>query len=45
LDALQANIDLQRQLGFLRASFEVKKYADPSIAEEAGRRLEAAVSR
>ncbi len=39
LDALQANIDLQHQLGFLRTSFEVKKYADPSIAEEAGRRL------
>jgi NitT/TauT family transport system substrate-binding protein len=39
LEALQANIDLQHQLGFLRASFEVKKYADPSIAEEAGRRL------
>ncbi len=45
LDALQANIDLQHQLGFLRTSFEVKKYADPSIAEEAGRRLEAALSR
>src|SRR5438067_7007974 len=39
LGALQANIDLQHQLGFLRSSLEVKKYSDNSIAEEAGRRL------
>jgi ABC-type nitrate/sulfonate/bicarbonate transport system substrate-binding protein len=41
LDALQANIDLQHQLGFLRASLEVKKHADTSLSEEAGRRLAA----
>jgi NitT/TauT family transport system substrate-binding protein len=41
LGALQANIDLQHQLGFLRASLEVKKHADTSLSEEAGRRLAA----
>jgi hypothetical protein len=39
LAALQANIDLQHRLSFLRSSLEVKKYADNSIAEEAARRL------
>ena len=39
LEALQANIDLQHQLGFLRASLDVKKYGDRSFAEEAVRRL------
>ena len=39
LDALQANVDLARQLGFLRAGLDVKKYADLSLAEEAGKRL------
>ncbi len=41
LDALQANIDLQHQLGFLRTSLEVKKHADNSLTEEAVRRLAA----
>jgi sulfonate transport system substrate-binding protein len=41
LDALQANIDLQHQLGFLRSSLEVKKHADNSLTEEAVRRLAA----
>jgi NitT/TauT family transport system substrate-binding protein len=40
LDALQKNVDLQHDLGFLRASVEVKKYADLSIVEEAGKRLQ-----
>jgi NitT/TauT family transport system substrate-binding protein len=39
LAALQANIDLEHQLGFLRSPLEVKKYSDNSIAEEAARRL------
>jgi NitT/TauT family transport system substrate-binding protein len=39
LDALQANIDLEHQLGFLRSPLGVKKYSDNSIAEEAARRL------
>src|SRR5262249_52870315 len=41
LDALQANIDLQHQLGFLRTSMEVKKHADNSFTDEAVRRLAA----
>jgi sulfonate transport system substrate-binding protein len=41
LDALQANIDLQHQLGFLRTSLEVKKHADNRLTEEAVRRLAA----
>jgi sulfonate transport system substrate-binding protein len=42
LDALQANIDLQHKLGFLRTEIDVKKHADLSLAEEAAKRLEAA---
>jgi NitT/TauT family transport system substrate-binding protein len=41
LDALQANIDLQHKLGFLKAPLDVKKYADFSIAKEAATRLAA----
>jgi sulfonate transport system substrate-binding protein len=40
LDALQANIDLQHQLGFLRTPFDVKQYADLSLTEEAAKRLD-----
>jgi len=39
LDALQANIKLQQELGFLRANIDVRKHADLSIAQEAGQRL------
>ncbi|HTY66558.1 MAG TPA: ABC transporter substrate-binding protein [Burkholderiales bacterium] len=39
LDALQANIDLQKELGFLKAGFDAKKYADLSIVEDAAKRL------
>jgi NitT/TauT family transport system substrate-binding protein len=39
LDALQSNIDLQQNLGFLRTTVEVKKQADLSIAKEAAERL------
>ena len=41
LDALQANVDLQQKLGFARASVDVKKHADFSIAKEAAERLAA----
>ena len=44
LETLQANVDLQHKLGFLRSSLEVKRYADLGIAKEAARRLEAAAS-
>jgi sulfonate transport system substrate-binding protein len=41
LDALQANIDLQQKLGFVRTSIDVKKHADLGIAQEAAKRLPA----
>jgi sulfonate transport system substrate-binding protein len=39
LEALQANIATQKQLGFLKSEFDVKKYADLSLVEEAAKRL------
>jgi NitT/TauT family transport system substrate-binding protein len=39
LDALQANIDTQRELGLLKAPLEIGKYADLSIVKDAGQRL------
>ncbi len=39
LDAVQSNIDLMRQLGFLKASFNARDYADLSFVEEADERL------
>ena len=39
LEALQANVDLQHKLGFLRSDLDVKKYADLSLAEDAAKRL------
>ncbi len=38
VDAMQANIDLQAQLGFLKGKMEVSKYVDLSYVEEAGKR-------
>lgn len=39
LKALQANMDVQKELGFLKSKLDVKKYADLSIVEEAAKRL------
>jgi NitT/TauT family transport system substrate-binding protein len=39
LAALQKNLDMTRDLGFMRAGLDVKKYTDTSITEEAARRL------
>ena len=39
LAALQRNLDMTRDLGFVRASVDVKKHADLSIVEEAAKRL------
>jgi NitT/TauT family transport system substrate-binding protein len=39
LDALQRNVDMTKDLGFVKASFEVKKYTDLSVVEEAAKRL------
>jgi NitT/TauT family transport system substrate-binding protein len=40
LDALQKNIDMTKELGFIKSSFDVKKYSDLSIIEEAAKRLQ-----
>src|SRR5579871_229184 len=37
--ALQRNVDLTRDLGFIKASFDVNKYADLSVVQEAAKRL------
>ncbi len=39
LSALQSNIDMQKELGFIKASFDAKAYADLSLVEEAAKRL------
>jgi NitT/TauT family transport system substrate-binding protein len=39
LEALQRNVDMTKDLGFVRASFDVKKYSDLSLVEEAAKRL------
>jgi sulfonate transport system substrate-binding protein len=39
LGALQANIDLQHKLGFVRTAVDIKQHADLSIAKEAAQRL------
>jgi sulfonate transport system substrate-binding protein len=38
LAALQRNVDLTRDLGFVRASFDVNKFADLSLVQEAAKR-------
>jgi sulfonate transport system substrate-binding protein len=39
LDALQRNVDMTKDLGFVNASFNVKAHADLSMVEEAAKRL------
>ena len=39
LVALQKNVDMTRDLGFVKSSLDVKKHADLSIVEEAAKRL------
>jgi sulfonate transport system substrate-binding protein len=39
LAALQKNVDMTRDLGFVKSSLDVKKHADLSIVEEAAKRL------
>jgi NitT/TauT family transport system substrate-binding protein len=38
---LQTNVDLAKELGFLKAPVEVAKYADLSLVQEAAKRLAA----
>jgi NitT/TauT family transport system substrate-binding protein len=39
LKALQSNIDLTQQLGFIKAKLDVSQYTDLSLAKEAAQRL------
>ena len=39
LEALQRNVDMTRDLGFIRAKLDVKQYTDLSIVREAAERL------
>jgi NitT/TauT family transport system substrate-binding protein len=39
LAALQRNVDLTRDLGFIKASFDVSRFADLSVVQDAARRL------
>jgi len=39
LAALQSNLQLQKQVGFLKDDINVKKYSDVSVVEEAAKRL------
>jgi ABC-type nitrate/sulfonate/bicarbonate transport system substrate-binding protein len=39
LAALQRNVDMTRDLGFVRGTIDVKKHADLSLVEEAAKRL------
>jgi NitT/TauT family transport system substrate-binding protein len=45
LDVLQANIDTQKELGFLKTGFEVKKFADLGVVHEAAARLKSGIAR
>ena len=40
LDALQKNVDDIHDLGFTKASFDVKQYSDLSMIQEAAKRLQ-----
>lgn len=39
LAALQRNVDLTRDLGFIKASFDVKKFSDLTVVQDAAMRL------
>ena len=39
LDALQRNIDMTHDLGFIKAKLDVRAYTDLSLVNEAGNRL------
>jgi ABC-type nitrate/sulfonate/bicarbonate transport system substrate-binding protein len=39
LDALQRNVDMTHELGFAKASFDVKAHSDLSLIQEAAKRL------
>jgi NitT/TauT family transport system substrate-binding protein len=37
--ALQRNVDMTKDMGFIRGNLDVKKYTDLSIVQEAAKRL------
>ena len=39
LESLQRNVDICADLGIFRSKFDVKKYSDLSIVEEAAKRV------
>jgi NitT/TauT family transport system substrate-binding protein len=39
LAALQRNVDMTKELGYAKASFDVKAYSDLSMVQEAAQRL------
>jgi NitT/TauT family transport system substrate-binding protein len=39
VEALQANVDLQRELGFLKGPIDVRKHSDLSVVREAAARV------
>ena len=39
LDALQSNVNLTHELGFIKAPMDVRKYTDLTLVEEAAKRL------
>ncbi|MDB5407471.1 MAG: hypothetical protein JWL84_2383 [Rhodospirillales bacterium] len=40
LDAMQKNVDLQKELGFLKVAVDVKAHADLSLVKEAAKRVQ-----
>ncbi len=40
LDALQKNVDMTKDLGFVKATFDVKAHSDLSLIDEAAKRLQ-----
>ena len=40
LEALQRNVDMTHDLGFIRGNLDVQKYTDLSIVQEAAKRLQ-----
>jgi NitT/TauT family transport system substrate-binding protein len=39
IPSLQKNLDMTKDLGFMRANLDIRKYTDLSITEEAAKRL------
>jgi NitT/TauT family transport system substrate-binding protein len=40
LDALQSNVEMTKELGFINASFDVRAHSDLSLISEAAKRLQ-----